>query len=229
MRSWLPLFLASVLLVSCTSEPPVSDPTEADIPVAASVVWNINSLESIGGHPVEVLGDPQVIDTPAGQAVEFDGEGDALFLPLHPLAGAETFTWEVIFRPDSGGGVEQRFFHLQVEGKEDRLLFETRLSETDWHLDAFASAGGSQPLILPEITYPLDRWYHIAQVYASTTYSAYVNGELQTSAEVELVPQGQGRTSIGVRINLVDYFKGAVRQARFTERALTPTEFLLQP
>lgn len=229
MRSWLPLFLASSLLVSCTSEPPVADPTEADIPAAASVVWDINSLETIGSHPVEVLGDPQVIDTPAGPAVEFDGEGDALFLPLHPLAGAETFTWEVIFRPDSNGGVEQRFFHLQVEGKEDRLLFETRLSETDWHLDAFASAGGSQPLIDPGKTYPLDRWYHIAQVYDGTTYGAYVNGELQTSAEVDLMPQGEGRTSIGVRINLVDYFKGAVRQARFTERALTPAEFLPQP
>lgn len=194
-----------------------------------SVVWNIDSLDVIGGHSVEVLGDPQVIETPAGKAIEFDGVDDALFLPLHPLAGAETFTWEVIFRPDSGGGVEQRFFHLQVDGKDDRLLFETRLSQNDWHLDAFASAGESEPLITPEKTHLLDRWYHIAQVYDGKTYRSYVNGELQDSAEIQLAPQGPGRTSIGVRINLVDYFKGAIRLARFTRRALAPDELLPAP
>jgi hypothetical protein len=229
MRCSLPLTVIAALLASCASEQPVllNDIVAIDEPT--SITWDIDSLETIGGHPVEVLGDPQVIETPDGPAVEFDGDEDALFLPAHPLTGAETFTWEVIFRPDSGGGAEQRFFHLQVEGKEDRLLFETRLSETDWHLDAFASAGGSQPLIDPEKTFPLDRWYHIAQVYDGTTYAAYVNGELQASAEVDLLSQGVGRTSIGVRINLVDYFKGAVRQARFTDRALTPAEFLPQP
>lgn len=229
MRSWLFFAVTCALLASCGGPPPAADTPAREAPASTSTVWNIDSLETIGGHPVEVLGDPQLIDTPAGPAIAFDGDEDALFLPVHPLAGAETFTWEVIFRPDSGGGIEQRFFHLQVEGVEDRLLFETRLSETDWHLDAFASAGGSQPLINPAKTFPLDRWYHIAQVYDGTTYSAYVNGELQASAEVDLLPQGEGRTSIGVRINLVDYFKGAVRQARFTKRVLTPAEFLTQP
>jgi hypothetical protein len=32
-----------------------------------------------------------------------------------------------------------------------------------------------------------------------------------------------------VRINLVDYFKGAIHQARFTRRALLPTEFVRVP
>ena len=56
--------------------------------------------------------------------------------------------------------------------------------------------------------------------------SAYVDGELQMSADIALLPQGEGRTSVGVRINLIDYFKGAVRLARFTRHALTPEEFL---
>ena len=46
------------------------------------------------------------------------------------------------------------------------------------------------------------------------------------SADIALLPQGEGRTSVGVRINLIDYFKGAVRLARFTRHALTPEEFL---
>jgi hypothetical protein len=44
--------------------------------------------------------------TPLGRAVAFDGVDDALFVPAHPLAGAATFTFEALFRPD-GGDVEQ--------------------------------------------------------------------------------------------------------------------------
>jgi hypothetical protein len=34
---------------------------------------------------------------------------------------------------------------------------------------------------------------------------------------------------MGVRINLVYYFKGAIHSARFTRRALTPAELLKVP
>jgi len=39
-------------------------------------------------------------------------------------------------------------------------------------------------------------------------------------------PQKEGRTSIGVRINQVSWYKGAVRQVRITPRVLMPQEFL---
>jgi hypothetical protein len=220
------LLILCCALASCGSQPSAVDEGKPLEPIDDAIVWRFDSLEQIGGHALEVQGDPQLIDTSIGKAVEFDGEEDALFLPEHPLAGAEAFTWEVYFRPDSGGAAEQRFFHLQVEGKEDRLLFETRLVEGAWYLDAFASAGESKALVVPEKTYPLDTWYHIAQVYDGKTYSSYVDGELQMQADIALLPQGEGRTSVGVRINLVDYFKGAVRLARFTRHALTPEEFL---
>ena len=69
----------------------------------------------IGGHKTEVLGHPAVIESPYGKAVEFHGDGDAVIVPEHPLAGAKAFTWEVIFRPDSGGAEAQRFFQLPRE------------------------------------------------------------------------------------------------------------------
>ncbi|HEV3198473.1 MAG TPA: hypothetical protein VGZ73_11210 [Bryobacteraceae bacterium] len=78
-------------------------------------------LDQIGGHPTTILGHPRVIDTPGGKAVEFNGKDDALFVDVHPLAGAETFTWEVVFRPDPGGAPEQRFFHLQEEASRRPL------------------------------------------------------------------------------------------------------------
>jgi hypothetical protein len=39
-------------------------------------------------------------------------------------------------------------------------------------------------------------------------------------------PLAAGRTSIGVRLNRVFWFKGAISKARFTARALAPAEFM---
>ena len=52
---------------------------------------------------------------------------------------------------------------------------------------------------------------------------------MNRAAEIRFAPQGRGRASIGVRINLVDYFKGAIHVARFTPRAPPPSEFLTIP
>ncbi len=196
---------------------------------AQQTVWNFDNLERIGGHDVKVSGDPRVIDAPGGKAIEFDGDDDALFLPVHPLAGAGAYTWEVIFRPASGGAHEQRFFHLQQQGAETRMLFELRLVEGGWYLDAFADSGESKALMARDKLHPVDRWYHIAAVYDGEEFRSYVDGELQTSAKVKLQPQGPGRTSVGVRITLVNYFKGAIQKARFTQRALEPKDFLQAP
>src|SRR4051812_36616880 len=76
-------------------------------------VWTFDRIDQLGGHKTKVLGNPHVIDAPAGKAVEFNGVNDALFVDVHPLGGAAAFTWEVIFRPDRGGNPEQRIFHLQ--------------------------------------------------------------------------------------------------------------------
>ena len=73
------------------------------------VVWHLDNLEKIGGHAVTVEGEPKVIDTPSGKAIEFDGVDDGIFLDVHPMAGWSTFTVEVIFRPYKDGQPEQRF------------------------------------------------------------------------------------------------------------------------
>lgn len=194
---------------------------------AAQEVWRFDRLDRLGGHPVTVEGQPRVIDTPQGKAIQFNGDKDALFLEVHPLAGAEQFTWEVIFRPDADGRPEQRFFHFQENGSVNRLLFETRVTNGQWYLDSFAqSRSGSKALMDREKKHPAGAWYHVAAVYDGREFRNYVNGVLQGSAVVELTPQGPGRTSVGVRINRVDYFKGAIRVARMSRRALAPGEFL---
>lgn len=204
--------------------------------LSESIVWSIDRIDEIGGHPVTVVGEPKVVDTPEGRAVEFDGVDDALFVDVHPLAGALEFTWEVVFRPDPGGAPAQRFFHLQERDPatgadtRTRMLFETRLDGNDWCLDSYARCSETSLTLIDRAKlHPLGRFYHIALTYDGKELRHYVDHVLQGTGAVSLTPQGQGRSSIGVRINRVDYFKGAIRLARFTRRALTPAEFLPRP
>jgi hypothetical protein len=195
----------------------------------APEVWTFDRLDRLGRHPTTVLGAPRVIDAPVGKAIEFDGVDDALMVEVHPLAGARTFTWEAIFRPD-GGDREQRWFHLQESGSENRMLFEIRVVGDRWYLDSFHfSDPGSATLMNRNSLHALGAWYHVATVYDGKRFSNYVNGIQDGAAEVDLPPQRAGRTSVGVRINRVYYFKGAVHLARFTRRALSPGEFLTLP
>ena len=196
-------------------------------------IWRFDQTASLGGHPVKVLGRPQVIDTPLGKAVHFNGLDDALFVSDHPLAGARTWTWSVVFHPDVDGAPAQRFFHLAevdpATGKNtgNRMLFEIRTMHGQWCLDSFAMDNGqSRALLNCNKLYPLGKWYRVTAVYDGTMLKNYVGNELQGEGAVHLEPQGPGHSSVGVRINLRDYFKGAILEARFTPRALTPDEFL---
>jgi hypothetical protein len=183
-----------------------------------------------------VLGHPQVIDTELGKAVAFNGVDDALMVDVHPLSGATTWTWEMIFRPDADGAAAQRVFHLQVRDPAtgadiaDRMLFEIRIVNGQWCLDSFAtSAGQGATLLNCEKLHPLGHWARVTAVYDGDKLRNYVGDELQSEAPVKLAPQGAGHSSVGVRINLVNYFKGVIYEARFTRSALGVGDFLNMP
>ncbi|HYU77652.1 MAG TPA: LamG domain-containing protein [Vicinamibacterales bacterium] len=211
-------------IVLCTSI--VVVPTGAAHFQETTVVWTFDRIDQIGGHRTTIEGNPRVIDTPIGKAVEFDGQDDALFVDVHPLAGAETFTWEAIFRPD-GGAEEQRWFHLQESNSDNRMLFEIRVLNGQWCLDSYLHGPPAQKALLNrEALHPLRVWHHVASVYDGREFRNYVNGVQEGAAEVPFIAQAAGRTAIGVRINRVNYFKGAIHTARFTRHALAPADFL---
>jgi hypothetical protein len=204
-------------------------------PPGASETWTFDRLDKINGHAVSLLGQPRVVETPLGKAVQFDGDDDAMYVANHPLAGATEFTWEAIFRPD-GGAVEQRWFHLSEQDPktgadtDNRMLFEIRVAGSDWYLDSFVNSGDvGKALMNRQALHPLGKWYHVASVYDGREFRNYVNGVQEGSAEVHFAPQGAGHSSVGVRINKVNYFKGAIRLARFSRKALAPSEFLKVP
>lgn len=210
---------------------------------AAQSEWAFDNLSRIGGLVPKMEGSPKLVDSPAGKAVQFNGKNDALFFPDRPLVGAKTFTIEAIIRPE-GGDFEQRWMHI-VEtdpvtgldalpaGTSDpnpRFMFEVRVKDGNWYLDSFVnSKAGSKALIFPDKQHPLGRWYAVAQSYDGKTYRAYVNGVLEGEADVPFTPHGAGHVSVGVRINRVNYFKGSIAKARFTDTALPAGQLLKAP
>ena len=196
--------------------------------MADTIVWEIDNLNSISGHKTIVLGSPKVIETDNGKAVEFDGVKDGLLVEELPLAGAEKFTLEIVFRPDAKGPKEQRFLHLQEDGCEYRILIETRLTDNGlWYLDTYIkNAKGDKTLVKSANTHPVGQWYNATLVYDGREMRHYVNAVKEMSAELAFAPLNEGKISIGVRINQVHWFKGAIREIRFTRGILRPEEFL---
>jgi Concanavalin A-like lectin/glucanases superfamily len=161
---------------------------------------------------------------------------------VHPLTGATTWTWEMIFKPDADGKPEQRVFHLQsvdpATGQDypnERMLFEIRIrtgadGKPAWCLDSFATAGGqSRTLLNCEKLHPFGQWYRVTAVYDGKMLHNYVGDELQGEGELNLPAERPGRASVGTRIDLRDYYKGAMFEARFTRRALDVADFLKLP
>lgn len=224
-RSMLGAGAAGLMLPGCA--------TSAQQVVVDQKLWAFDNLTTVGGLPVTAEGGPSLVDSPWGPAVKFDGVDDALFIEEHPLAGASTWTIEALIRPD-GGAFEQRFMHLAETETTPvgqtpvgtRFLFEIRVVGNAWCLDAFTKGPTyNHTLIFPEKRFPVGQWRHVAQTYDGTTYRSFVDGVLQGEAPLAFTPQGPGRSSVGVRINRVSWFNGAIREARFTPRGLRPDQF----
>ncbi len=192
-------------------------------------VWRFERLPRLGPHATRIEGSPQIINSPLGKAIEFNG-ADAIFLETNPLAGATAFTWECVFKPYASGRPEQRFFHLTENNSDHRLLLETRLIEGRWCLDAYvACATGKQTLIDRTRLHRLDAWHHVSFGCDGQQVRHWVNGQLEFSAPLQFSPLGPGKCSIGVRYNRIDYFKGAIRQAIFHRQAIDPQKFTIPP
>lgn len=193
-----------------------------------SVVWELKNIANIGGHTTTVLGQPKIINTDKGNAIEFDGVDDGIFIETNPLAGARAFTIEAWFRPDADGPAEQRWLHIEdLENVESRALLETRVTKDLWFLDTFLKSGDNRlPLYAENFKHPTGRWYHAALVYDGAEMRHYIDGKLELSGKIAMKPFGRGRVSIGVRQNKVYWFKGAVRKVRFSHKALDPKQFL---
>jgi hypothetical protein len=189
--------------------------------------WLVSDLLKKDSEQIQVKGNPQKNNEGCREAVFFDGKRDGIFLDAMPLRGLQQFTIEVIFKPERGGNFEQRFFHCgEIRG--NRVLLELRANEDEWYFDAFIKVDDqSIAMIEPTFAHPLDRWYRVAFVVNKGDLTTYVNGEKELEAKIDFTPIERGKTSLGVRLNELSWFRGAIEEVCITPKALNLDEFLL--
>lgn len=191
------------------------------------VIWQIHGTTSIAGHSPQVLGAPRAVLEDGRHAVRFNGVSDGLIVPNNPVQGRAAFTVEVLFKPDGDGPTEQRFVHFEDTGR-NRGLIETRVTrDRRWYLDTYLHVGATDKgvtLVDKEKLHPCDRWYWAALVYDGRVMSHFVNGVKEKEGAIAFGPMTEGRTSIGVRLNEVFWFKGAIAELRFHPRAIDAAE-----
>ena len=110
-----------------------------------------------------------------------------------------------------------------------RALIELRLDgKGGWWLDTYlggAAAGSGTTLIDPKRVHPTGRWYWAALRFDGKKMTDFVNGAPELEGDATWGPMGEGKISLGVRQNKVYWFKGAIREVRFTPVVL-PAEKL---
>ena len=193
-----------------------------------SYTWDINSLTSIGGHSVTKYGNPEVVSTDLGDAVQFDGDGDMLLVDNNPIEDATEFTVEMVFKPE-GTYYEPRIIQIGTANLE-RAMMEIRINDGEWSLDGFLKTDSDSKTLLDETKrHTMNIWQHAAITYKNDTIKSYVNGVMQLKGPVTYsshVLPTTGQTSLGAKITQVHWFEGKIRTIKVTHAALDPSEFI---
>lgn len=197
--------------------------------------WDILSLEEIGGHGVTVYGDPLIVSTDLGDAVEFDGVEDQLIVDFNPLKDATAFTIELIFWPAASypDNKEPRFFHIQdpEDPQQKRVMIELRINgNNQCYMDGFMKTDLESLTLIDETqVHPVETWHHVALTYQDSTLRTYFNGIEELSGTCRYtgaLVNPTGKTSLGARMNKVAYFAGRMKTVKISHSCLEPSDFL---
>ena len=216
----------SILPVLAISFSGCSEQLKQDSQTNLITEWVLADLVQGKTTDVQITGNPKLVDSSHGKAVQFNGISDALFLEAMPLQSLEAFTIEMIFFPETDSPFEQRIVHIgEVDG--DRMLLEIRVVDGTWYFDGFVTSKGSGMALIDEkLIHPLGQWHHVALVVDKDTMTTFVNGEKELSRPISYTPFESGRSSIGVRQNLRSWYKGLIYKIRITPEALLPDDFM---
>jgi len=73
-------------------------------------------------------------------------------------------------------------------------------------------------------SHPAGEWTWVAMVYDGKVLRHFINGEKEMEGPVDFPPSASGKMSLGVRLNRVYWYKGAIGEVRFHPRALEGAE-----
>lgn len=200
-------------------------------------LWDISNLDSIGGHELSVQGDPQIVSTEMGDAIQFDGEEDRLLVDFNPLMDAKEFTVELVFKPDAcyPDNAAPRFVHIQDPDDPDgkRVMIELRVdANNQCYMDGFIKTDSESLALIDEsLVHPTEVWQHVAITYKDSTFTTYFNGVEELSGTLhynEAIVNPTGKTSLGGRMNHVAFYAGLMKTLKVTHSCLEP-EFFIVP
>lgn len=213
-------------LLFCISVTSIGQNTVIKTKINSTKEWIIADLLRQKLNVTEITGQPQLVNSPYGEAVSFNGKDDAFFINELPLQSLKEFTVEMIFKPESNGLFEQRILHIG-ESTKDRMLLEIRSVGNDWYFDGYAASGTNKKALIDEkLIHPSEKWYHVAFVVTAKSLTTYVNGKQELFENFSFLPIESGQTSIGVRMNKVCWFKGAIYKIRITPKPIQPKDFI---
>lgn len=216
--------LITLLLTACSDE--------------KSEIWEIDNLEQIGGHDVTVIGNPEVVETEIGRAVEFDGEGDMLLVDYNPIGEAEAYTVEVVFKQNATypENTAPRFIHIQDpdDKEQKRLMIELRLNDrNECYLDGYMQTDSMSLVLIDErLVHPTGQWLHAAVTYKDGVMTTYMNGKRELSGHItyaDTLINPSGKVAIGGRMNHVSWFNGYIKTLKITHESLDPGNFFTLP
>jgi len=199
-------------------------------------LWNIDNLENIGGHTLTYTGNPQVVVTDSGTAVQFDGDEDRLQIDANPIGEAKEFTVEMVFWPEAcyPDNTDPRFVHIQDpnDSQAKRVMIELRVnSDNKCYMDGFMLTDKTSLALIDEtLVHPTETWSHVAVTYKDGTFTTYFNGVEELSGVVgydNSILGTEGKTSLGGRMDNRNYFKGKIKTFKVTRAALDPEDFLI--
>lgn len=197
--------------------------TSAFIKRDSTLNWELKNIHCIGGFKTEILGNPSIQTEGKDTSIYFNGINDGLIVPEIPIKGWPKFTIEVLFKPDGDGPTAPRFIHFEDTAFR-RGTFEIRLiNKKRWYLDTFLKNGKTdRGLTLIDSTklHPVDQWFWVALKYDGKKMTSFVNGKKELESEFNFSAMTEGKISLGVRLNKVDWFKGQIKEIRFHPEAL---------
>ena len=229
----LPMLFTGAIILNLICFLPAKCQSESD--TVNYEIWEIDTLENIGGHATTVIGNPKVVSTDMGRAVQFDGDGDMLLIDANPLGSSTEYTVEIIFKPTASypDNVDPRFVHIQDlnDPVAKRVMMEIRInSRNQWYLDGFMKTDiANLTLIDTGLVHPTEQWMHAATTYKDGVFKTYVNGVEELSGNVaysSALVAPTAKTSLGARMNQQNWYKGLIKRFKVTQKALSPDEFM---
>ena len=176
---------------------------------------SLSSIESLRKRGFRICGTPKIVDSPLGKAIDFDGDGNWIYLLDDGILDLENFSislWEKR-KTDGWGGLLSKGSNYNVEAYNDgRYKFWINDGS-----DAIWSSG----------TVSLNTWNLVTVTWDNSSQNArlYINGVLDTSDTLTSSTSTFNNVSLVFSSNS-NGFVGSMKDAIIWDRVLSADEIL---